>query len=187
RTIPFPPFVMDALREHKQKQDEWRRVCGDGYNDYGLVFTTKSGLPIDQRNLRYAFKRRILVAGLPTDFRLYELRHSCASLLLAANVHPKTVSERLGHGSVIITLDVYSHVLPGIQAAASEQLEQILAGDTPATHQRGQEQINESRPRQMSDAKLLTDKAHAQNVAERMAREVLANPVIEDYRVEVEG
>jgi integrase len=87
-------------------QDEWKSQAGDGYNDHGLVFATKSGLPIDQRNLRSSFRRRMIKAGLPNDIRLYDLRHSCASLLLAANVHPKVVSERLGHGSVIITLDV---------------------------------------------------------------------------------
>jgi integrase len=84
-------------------------------------------------------------AGLPSDIRLYDLRHSCASLLLGANVHPKIVSERLGHGSITITLDVYSHVLPTMQEAASEKLEQILANGAQSAHKIGQESNGEER------------------------------------------
>jgi integrase len=139
RNVPLPQSITDALLEHKRRQDEWKSKAGDSYNDHGLVFATKSGLPIDQRNLRYSFRRRMEAAGLPSDIRLYDLRHSCASLLLAANVHPKVVSERLGHSSVTITLDVYSHVLPTMQETASEKLEQILRGGTQAAHKNGQE------------------------------------------------
>ncbi|MGH9943948.1 MAG: tyrosine-type recombinase/integrase, partial [Pyrinomonadaceae bacterium] len=65
-------------------------------------------------------------AKLPDSIRLYDLRHSCATLLLAANEHPKVVGERLGHASITLTLDTYSHVLPSMQQAASEKLESIL-------------------------------------------------------------
>lgn len=139
RNVPLPQSVMDALLEHKRTQDEWKSKAGESYNDHGLVFATKSGLPIDQRNLRYSFRRRMIKAGLSSDIRLYDLRHSCASLLLAANVHPKVVSERLGHSSINITLDVYSHVLPTMQEAASEKLEQILGGGTHAAHKNRRE------------------------------------------------
>jgi integrase len=144
RNVPLPQSVMDALLEHKRTQDEWKSKAGDGYNDHGLVFATKSGLPIDQRNLRYSFHRRMEAAGLPSEVRLYDLRHSCASLLLAANVHPKVVSERLGHSSINITLDVYSHVLPTMQEAASEKLEQMLSSGTLQAHKNGQESQIES-------------------------------------------
>jgi integrase len=138
RNVPLPQSVMEALLEHKRRQDEWKSKAGESYNDHGLVFATKSGLPIDQRNLRYSFRRRMEAAGLPSDIRLYDLRHSCASLLLAANVHPKVVSERLGHSSINITLDVYSHVLPTMQEAASEKLEQILSSGTQEAHKNGE-------------------------------------------------
>ena len=69
-------------------------------------------------------------AKLPLSFCLHNLRHSCATLSLAANEHPKVVSERLGHASIILTLDTYSHVLPSMQQAASEKLEAILFGKT---------------------------------------------------------
>jgi integrase len=67
-------------------------------------------------------------AGLPEVFRFYDLRHTCATLLLAANVNPKIVAERLGHASVTLTLDTYSHVLPTMQRAAADQLEAMLFG-----------------------------------------------------------
>lgn len=77
---------------------------------------------LDHRHFKPTLKR----AKLPENFRLYDLRHSCATLLLAANEHPKVVSERLGHASITLTLDTYSHVLPSMQQAASEKLEAIL-------------------------------------------------------------
>jgi integrase len=67
-------------------------------------------------------------AKLPVTARLYDLRHTCATLLLQAGVHPKIVSERLGHASVTLTLDVYSHVMPGMQEDATNQLERLLYG-----------------------------------------------------------
>jgi integrase len=67
-------------------------------------------------------------AGLDESVRLYDLRHTCATLLLQAGENPKVVSERLGHASITLTLDVYSHVLPDMQKAAAEKLERILYG-----------------------------------------------------------
>ena len=74
------------------------------------------------------FKPALRRAGLPESIRLYDLRHSCATLLLVAGEHPKVVSERLGHSSIVLTMDIYSHVLPSMQQAASERLEKILFG-----------------------------------------------------------
>lgn len=65
-------------------------------------------------------------AKLPETLRLYDLRHSCATLLLSANENPKVVSERLGHSSITLTMDIYSHVLPDMQQGASDKLESIL-------------------------------------------------------------
>jgi hypothetical protein len=76
--------------------------------------------------LRRHFKPILKRAKLSDNLRLYDLRHSCATLLLAANEHPKVVSERLGHASITLTLDTYSHVLPSMQQAASEKLESLL-------------------------------------------------------------
>ena len=88
-------------------------------------------LALALRNLvRRHFKPILEAAGLPATFRLYDLRHSCATLLLAAGENPKIVAERLGHASVTMTLDTYSHVLPDMQRAATEKLEAMLFAGT---------------------------------------------------------
>ena len=100
---------------------------GPEYNNYDLAFATWAGGPLMPCNLKRRHFRPLLErVKLPSDFRLYDLRHSCATLLLAAGEHPKVVSERLGHATVTLTLDVYSHVLPTMQEAASEKLERML-------------------------------------------------------------
>ena len=72
------------------------------------------------------FKPILERAELPVTLRLYDLRHSCATLLLAANENPEVVSERLGHASITLTMDTYSHVMPDMQQGASDKLEQML-------------------------------------------------------------
>src|SRR3712207_9543353 len=82
--------------------------------DHGLVFATKTGTPINPSNLRLrSFAPLLKKAGLP-HIRFHDLRHTCATLLLSRNVHPKYVQELLGHATVAITLDTYSHVIPGM-------------------------------------------------------------------------
>lgn len=84
---------------------------------YGL------GTPLNTSNLTAKhFKPPLKPAGLPKTIRLYDLRHTCATLLLSAGENPKVVSERLGHASITLTLDVYSHVLPDRQKAATDKL-----------------------------------------------------------------
>jgi len=75
-----------------------------------------------------AFRRIIKRAGL-RDIRIHDLRHTHATLMLKAGVHPKVVSERLGHANIGITLDIYSHVLPGLQEAAAEKFDRIFDGE----------------------------------------------------------
>lgn len=129
RSIPLPASTVRALAEHRRKQAEERLKMGPDYQQHDLVFATTEGGPLAPRNLKRRHFRPILKrAKLPLDFRLYDLRHSCATLLLAAGEHPKVVSERLGHATVTLTLDVYSHVLPTMQEAASEKLEKMLYG-----------------------------------------------------------
>lgn len=127
RSIPLPVSIVRALGEHHRKQGEERLKSGPDYQQHDLVFATPEGGPLAPRNLKRRHFRPILErAKLPPDFRLYDLRHSCATLLLAAGEHPKVVSERLGHATVTLTLDVYSHVLPTMQEAATERLEKML-------------------------------------------------------------
>jgi integrase len=127
RTVPLPSSVLSALLEHKRKQGADRLKAGAGYQANGFVFAMPDGRPILLRTLdRLHFKPTLKRAELSESFRVYDLRHSCATLLLSANEHPKVVSERLGHANIILTLDTYSHVLPSMQQAASEKLESIL-------------------------------------------------------------
>ena len=90
------------------------------------MFCSEVGKPHSVRNLqRRHFKPALVKAGLP-DIRLYDLRHTCATLLLLAGENPKIVSERLGHASIVLTLDTYSAVLPSMQQSATDKLEKIL-------------------------------------------------------------
>src|SRR5262249_8102476 len=97
------------------------------YKNLDLVFASKEGQPLMLHNVIVRhFKPILKRAGLPQSIRLYDLRHTCATLLLVADENPKVVSERLGHYSIVMTLDTYTHVLPSIQKAASEKLEKML-------------------------------------------------------------
>ncbi len=84
-----------------------------------------NGSPINPNTVTLAFRRIIKKAGL-RSLRIHDLRHTHATLMLTAGVHPKVVSERLGHANIGITLDIYSHVLPGIQEAAAEKFDRIF-------------------------------------------------------------
>jgi integrase len=92
-----------------------------------LVFTNRNGKLLDSRNLHDEWKGLIEDAGLP-EIRFHDLRHTHATLLLMANVHPKVVQERLGHSSINITLDTYSHTIPSMQSEAMKHLDDLVRG-----------------------------------------------------------
>ena len=125
RSVALPAVLVTVLREHRRAQVEARLLAGDAWEDADLVFVDVLGRPLGETRLRWAFWRLLREAGLPR-VRLHDLRHTMATLMLAAGEHPKVVSERLGHSTVAITLDTYSHVLPGLQAAAAERLATTL-------------------------------------------------------------
>jgi integrase len=127
RTIPLPVYVMRKLQEHRRRQLEYKLKLGEKFqNEYNLVFTSKTGTIVSIRNLQRRHFKPLLVKAKVPDIRLYDLRHTCATLLLAAGENPKVVSERLGHASIVLTLDTYSHVLPTMQRSATERLEKLL-------------------------------------------------------------
>jgi integrase len=100
---------------------------GDRYQDQGLIFTTDTGAPINPSNLRQrSFAPLLKRAGLP-HMRFHDLRHTCATLLLSRGVHPKFVQELLGHATIAITLDTYSHVMPSMGDATARAMEDALA------------------------------------------------------------
>jgi integrase len=126
RTVSVPPQLLDALRLHRLAQEELRRAAGEVWADLDLVFATDRGLPLTSGWVRKAFYALLDERGLPR-LPLHGLRHTMASLMLAAGEHPKVVSERLGHSNPSFTLTVYGHVMPGMHDEASRRLEHALA------------------------------------------------------------
>ncbi len=132
RSILLSPGLTGALRAHRRAVLEQRMRAGPLWQDLDLVFPSAAGTPLDLKNLRDRHFRAVAErAGLPRDFRMYDLRHTSATLLLLAGEHPKVVAERLGHATVHMTLDTYSHVLPTLQRRATEKMARLLgaAGD----------------------------------------------------------
>ena len=126
RRIDLAAGSVTALKAHRKRQLQERMQRAGLWQDYGLVFPSNVGTPLSHRNVVRSFKALLHRAGLPATVRLYDLRHTCATLLLSQNVNPKIVSEMLGHASVAITLDTYSHVLPTMQESAIRGLEAAL-------------------------------------------------------------
>lgn len=126
RTVRLTESAVEVLKEHYARQMEQMARLGDLYEDQGLVFTSEKGTLMNPTNLRErSFAPLLKKAGLPA-IRFHDLRHTCATLLLSRNVNPKIVSEMLGHASIAITLDTYSHVLPNMQDSAAKALEDAL-------------------------------------------------------------
>lgn len=126
RRVPIGAQAVEVLRQHRRAQLEERLRAGPDWRDYGLVFCNQKGGPLFNMNVHKAFTACCKRAGVPR-IRLHDLRHTHATLLLRQGVHPKVVSERLGHASVKITLDIYSHVLPDTQEEAVRATERALA------------------------------------------------------------
>jgi integrase len=126
RSIRLTASAVEALERHRECQEAERAARGDGWNAWGLVFCTRRGTPIRRDNLHDEHWKPLLRrAGLP-DIRFHDLRHTCATLLLTKVVHPKIVSEMLGHSSITITLDTYSHVIPSLGEVAANAMEDAL-------------------------------------------------------------
>jgi integrase len=130
RTVALSPTCVAALRAHRMRQREQRRLLGSAWRDLNLVFTTADGGPIAPRNLIRRFKQLTAQAELPA-IPFHGTRHTHATLLLRNGVHAKVVSERLGHSSISITLDTYSHILPDMQRHAVAGIDAALLGTEP--------------------------------------------------------
>jgi integrase len=126
RTIRLTTGAVDALRAHLSRQLEEIEEMGSLYQPGGLIFATEAGTIINPSNLRNrSFKPLLERAGLP-PILFHDLRHTCATLLLGRDVNAKVVSEMLGHSSIRITLDIYSHLMPDMQEKAAKALEEAL-------------------------------------------------------------
>ena len=126
RRIALPPSLGLVLRQHKAGQEAQRALLGKPLTDNDFVFAHPDGSPLDPSTVSHAFNKVMRKAGLP-HIRLHDLRHTHASLLLQAGVHPKVVQERLGHSSIRVTLDTYSHVMGGLQEVAAQRFDDFLS------------------------------------------------------------
>jgi len=127
RMIALSPSAVLVLREHHEKQTLDRAMLGISLKDDDLVFSGLEGKPLLPNSVTHAWIKLVRRTGLK-GVRLHDARHSHASLMLKAGTHPKIVQERLGHSSVTITLDTYSHIAPGLQEAAAESFDKLLNG-----------------------------------------------------------
>ena len=127
RVVALDPTTVIALRAWRRRQLEDKVAHGPAYVDHGLVFTRADGRPHDPNDFSREFDRHIARLGLPR-IRLHDLRHTWATLALQAGIHPKVVSERLGHSTIAITLDIYSHVTPTLQREAADLVANVIFG-----------------------------------------------------------
>lgn len=127
RSIALDRETVSALRAHRKGQMEDRLAWGEAYEHSGYVFTKENGAPLDPRTVSRRFSRISALLGLPA-IRTHDLRHTYATAALQARVPAKVVSERLGHASIAITLDTYSHVLPQSDEEAATTIAAMIDG-----------------------------------------------------------
>ncbi|WP_299960189.1 site-specific integrase [uncultured Modestobacter sp.] len=125
RNVPLPTSAVTTLRSHRERQHQERTFAGDSWVESDFVFSTEIGTALEPRNVLRRFEQLARRAGLQ-GVSLHTLRHTAASLLLAAGTHTKVVQEHLGHSSYAITADIYSHVTPAQQREAADRLDDAL-------------------------------------------------------------
>jgi len=123
RSIALDPETVEVSKAQAARQLAEQQEWGDGWTDTGLVFTKEHGEALHPEDVTRYFRIAVKRATLP-KIRLHDLRHTHATQALRAGIHPKVVSERLGHATVSITLDTYSHAIPAMQ----EQAATLIAG-----------------------------------------------------------
>lgn len=132
RTVAMSTTVLAELKAHRARQAEEQLRLGLRPDADSFVVAQVDGSPLQPRSLTHEWMRLIQRTALPR-IRFHDLRHTHASQMLAAGVHPKIASERLGHSTIGITLDLYSHVMPGMQADAAEQVDAAIRMSEPRT------------------------------------------------------
>ena len=134
RTIDLPQKAVEALRIHRKQQAE-EELRASSYKDSGLVFSTVIGTPVDAQNIiNRHFKPLLKRVGLP-DIRWHDLRHTCATLLLSRGTHPKYVQQLLGHASIQLTLDRYSHWMPSMGKHTASAMDDALEDSDDAPNE----------------------------------------------------
>lgn len=126
RSLPLPPMTVDALRAHRQRQRELRLAMGPAWVEHGLVFTSHEGRPLDSTNISASFRRRLKRHGM-RHTRFHDLRHLCATILLAQGVDLRSIMEWLGHSQISITANLYSHVTESVKRDAADRMQSAFA------------------------------------------------------------
>jgi integrase len=125
RVIVLGHSMIDCLKQHYRVQRQEIQEAGESWHDIDLIFPSTIGTPWDHRNLYREYKKLLVRAGLP-DIRFHDLRHTAATLMLQQNIHPKVVQERLGYSDISLTLNTYSHVMPGLQEEAVDKIDELM-------------------------------------------------------------
>ena len=124
--VSLPPSAGEVLQAHKEEQARRRALTGRELREDDLVFSDLEGRPLRPDSVTHAWLKLVRRIGLH-GVRLHDARHSHASIMLKQGVHPKIVQERLGHASIQLTLDTYSHVAPGLQEAAAVGFDKMIS------------------------------------------------------------
>lgn len=130
RAIPLPAMRLTPLRWHRMRQKATYKAASTEWTAAGYVFATRSGRPVEPRNVHRSFVRVSEAAGL-RPIRLHDARHGCATLLTAAGVAPRVVMEILGHSQISLTMDVYTHVVQDTQREAISHMDRLLTQKRP--------------------------------------------------------
>jgi integrase len=126
RIVYLAPGTLETLKEHRERQDKDRRAARDLWQaEHDLVFKSDVGKPMQDGQVSWTFHQALAKADLPR-IRIHDLRHTAATQLLERGVHPKVVQEMLGHSTITLTLDTYSHVMPGLHAHAANEMERLF-------------------------------------------------------------
>lgn len=125
RTVSIPNFLIEVLKEQKLQIESEKLIYEEEYGDYDLVMCTPKGTPICPKNFYRTFKEVCKRLELPI-IRFHDMRHSHVTLLIAKNMNPKIISERIGHSDIKVTLDTYSHILPSMQQEVVNTLDKVF-------------------------------------------------------------
>jgi integrase len=129
RTIALEPETVAALRKWRQRLRHERMAWGEGWTDSGFVFVREDGTPLHPHQVADAFDAAVRRSGQPT-IRFHDLRHGWATISLQNGVNVKVVQERLGHANPSITLSIYAHATPDVQAEAAATFAGLVFGNT---------------------------------------------------------
>lgn len=125
RRVPLPAVAVEALEQHRVQARQEAAARGEEVSPATLVFTSTIGTPLEPRNVNCIFTELVRTAGL-RPVRLHDLRHTCASLLLAQGVSPRVVMDTLGHSAIAVTMNTYGHVMPLMQRDAADRMNELL-------------------------------------------------------------